>query len=58
MLAITVAVAAALAFAIALILKVAGHGTADLTADFTLAGLILLALSQAAGWYPWRRPRP
>lgn len=52
------AVLAVIAFAVALILHLTGHGTAKLTADFALAGLICLALNMAAEWYPWRRTRP
>ena len=44
------AVIAAIAFALALILHLVGHGAAKYVEDFWLAGLIFISLHLAFGW--------
>jgi hypothetical protein len=44
------AVLAAIAFAVALVLRLVGHGTADAGADLVDAGFLLIALHLATGW--------
>jgi hypothetical protein len=44
------AVLAVIAFAVALILHLIGHGTADLATDLLWAGFLLVALHLATGW--------
>lgn len=52
------AVLAVIAFALALILHLVGHGTAAIVIDVLYAGFLLVALHLATG-YTWvRRPRP
>lgn len=53
------AVLAVIAFALALLLHLIGHGVAKLVLDFELAGLLLLAVHLAFGWaLPWARRTP
>lgn len=53
------AVFAVVAFAIALILHLVGHGAGEFILDFELAGFILVALHMAFGWgVPWHRTPP
>jgi len=50
------AVLAVIAFAVALILHLIGHGTAAIVTDLVLAGFILVSLHLALGWAPpWAR---
>ena len=50
------AVLAAIAFAVALILHLVGHGVAKYVIDFELAGFILIALHLAFPWnFAWAR---
>jgi hypothetical protein len=52
------AVAAVVAFAIALILHLVGNGDGKLVTDAVLAGFLLVAAHLAWGVaWPWRRPQ-
>ncbi len=53
------AIAAVVAFGVALVLHLVGHGTGALVTTCTLAGFVLLALHFCiADWPAWPRSRP
>jgi hypothetical protein len=53
------AVGAVIAFALALILHLVGHGAAKFVIDFELIGFILISLQMVFGWgIPWTRRNP
>ncbi len=53
------AITAVVAFGVALVLHLVGHGTGALVTTCTLAGFVLLALHFCiADWPPWPRSRP